>query len=49
LLSITNDSSLSTKYQFCGIVRWVKLGGTVAAVGFPDPSLQGFAPTEGDG
>ncbi len=29
--------------------RTVKLGGTVATVGFPDIGLQGFAPNEGDG
>jgi hypothetical protein len=28
--------------------RTVKLGGTVATVGFPDIGLQGFAPNEGD-
>jgi hypothetical protein len=30
--------------------RGVKLGGTVATVGFPNPALagQGFAPSEGD-
>jgi hypothetical protein len=29
--------------------RTVKLGGTVATVGFPDIGLQGFAPKAGQG